>query len=202
MGKNRKYKGEYGSTLYRKKIAMIRTVFFLALCFGIFITGYVMYGSNRNVFSIIAALGCLPAGWSAVNLVMIMKAVVCSEQAHEAIERSKGSLLVYYELEMTSYERSYHIAAATVLERNVCCYSEDKKMIPAECEKHIREQLSLGGYSDHTVSVFTDLDRFTDRLEQLEKLRQTRNIDPQAIEDSWIPGTRQTPMGILLSISL
>ena len=202
MGKNRKYKGEYGSTLYRRKISAIRTVFLLAVSLGIFLTGLFMYGSNRNVFSIIAALGCLPAGWSGVNLVMFMRAVVCSKDAYEAIEKARGGLLIYYELEMTSYERSYHIAAATVMERNVCCYSEDRQIIASECEKHIREQLALGGYTDHTVSVFTDIERFTERLSQLEKMRSARNIDPQRIEDSWVPGTRQTPMGILLSISL
>ena len=40
------------------------------------------------------------------------------------------------------------------------------------------------------------------RLDQLEKLRADKGIDPQKIEDSWENGTVETPAGVLLSISL
>ena len=72
--------------------------------------------------------------------------------------------------------------------------------------------LPVGGENTHTqisghrglpsARLFTDIDKFCDRLQQLEKLRQDRKIDPKAIEDAWVPGTVQTPAGILLSISL
>ena len=62
--------------------------------------------------------------------------------------------------------------------------------------------MAQGGYSSYSIKVFDKLDGFCSRLDQLEKLRIEKNIDPQAIEDAWIPGTAQTPAGILLSISL
>jgi hypothetical protein len=62
--------------------------------------------------------------------------------------------------------------------------------------------IAQSGYSSYSIKIFTDIDKFCDRLSQLEKLRADKGIDPQAIEDSWIPGTTQTPASILLSISL
>ena len=151
---DRRAKGEYGYILYGRRVAILRTVLAVCACVALFLTGLIIYHSNRNLFSIAAALGSLPAGWSAVNMVMLLRSHPCSEGAHESIEAVRGGLLIYYDLNMTSYDRSYHIAAATVLERSVCLYSEDAGIVPAECEKHVREQLALGGYSpDWTASV-------------------------------------------------
>ena len=43
-----------------------------------------------------------------------------------------------------------------------------------------------------SVFVFNDLDAFCKRLDQLEEIRSRNNIDPQAIEDAWVPGTVET----------
>jgi len=58
------------------------------------------------------------------------------------------------------------------------------------------------GYSSYSIKVFTDTDKFCDRLLQLDKLREEKKIDPVAIEESWEVGTVQTPAAVLLSISL
>lgn len=200
--RNRTSKGDFGSILNGRRLAVTRTIAAIGFCVAIFLIGWLIYHSNRSIFSIVAALGCIPAGWSAVNMIMLLRARPCSAEAHEQIERVRGGLLVYYDLEMTSYERNYHIASATVLERNVCLFSEDTAIVPTECERHVREQLAQGGYSDVTVKLFTELGRYCDRLSQLEKTRAARGLDPVAEEAAWVPGTRQTCAGILLSISL
>ena len=73
----RKYKGDFGYIAYRKKVAIIRTVICLAISVGIYVIGLVINGTQKNVFSIIAALGCLPTGWSAVNMIMFIRAKAC-----------------------------------------------------------------------------------------------------------------------------
>ena len=62
--------------------------------------------------------------------------------------------------------------------------------------------MAQGGYSNYSIKVFDKLGSFCERLDQLERLRSDKNIDPQTIEDAWVPGTAQTANGILLSISL
>ena len=195
-------KGEFGYIESSRKFAVIRTIIALAICLLIFLTGLFIYKSNKSAFSIIAALGCLPAGLSAVNTIMYMRAHSCSKESFEQIEAHRKGLLIRYDLEMTSYEENYSIAAATVLDKNVCCFTEVKDLDIANCEKHIRNQIAQSGYSSYTVKVFKDLNAFLNRLDQLEEIRQAKNIDPVAIEDAWVPGTTETCAHVLLSISL
>ena len=86
----KKYKGDFGYIAYRKKITTIRTIICLAVSVGIFLIGLAINGTQKNVFSIIAALGCLPAGWSAVNMIMFLKAKACSDDVHREIEAHRG----------------------------------------------------------------------------------------------------------------
>ena len=198
----KKYKGDFGYIEYRKKVTIIRTAVCLAITLAIFVIGLVINGTQKNVFSIIAALGCLPTGWSAVNMIMFIRAKGCSESNHSQIEGHKGNLLVYYDLVITSYDKNYNVAASTVLDKNICCYCSDNSVDCEDIEKHIKKMMAQSGYSSYSIKVFNKLDAFLGRLDQLEKLRADKNIDPQAIEDAWVPGTTQTPAGILLSISL
>ncbi|WP_026494627.1 hypothetical protein [Butyrivibrio sp. WCD3002] len=200
--KGRVPKGEFGYIEGASRAAIIRTAISVLACVVIFLIGLLIYHTNKSAFSIIAALGCIPAGLSAVNMIMYLRAHRCSKEAYEKIEAHRGGLLIRYELEMTSYEENYGISAATVLDKNVCCYSEVKGLDVIDCEKHIRNQIAQSGYSSYTVKVFKDLDAFCARLDQLEQIRASKNIDPQAIEDAWVPGTVETCAHVLLSISL
>ncbi len=195
-------KGNFGYIESSRRFAIIRTVVALLICLAIFLTGLVVYHSNKSAFSIIAALGCLPAGLSAVNMIMYLRAHPCSKEAYDKIESHRHGLLIRYDLEMTSYEENYGIAAATVLDKNVCCYTEDKALDVNNCEKHIRNQIAQSGYTDYTVKVFKDINAFCNRLDQLEQIRYSKSIDPVAIEDAWVPGTVETCALVLLSISL
>ena len=196
------YKGEFGYINYRRKIAIIRTLICLAITVGLFVAGLLIHGSQKNILSIIAALCCLPTGLSAVNLIMFLKASFCKDSDHEKILKHCGDLLIHYDHVITSYDRNFNVHASTVLDKNICCYSDDDSFDASDLEKHIKKMMAQNGYSDHSIKLFTNIDKFCERLEQLEKLRADRNIDPAAIEDAWVPGTLQTPASILLSISL
>ena len=78
-------------------------------------------------------------------MIMYLRAHPCSRDAYEKIESHRHGLLIRYDLEMTSYEENYGIAAATVLDKNVCCFTEDKALDLNNCEKHIRNQIAQSG---------------------------------------------------------
>jgi hypothetical protein len=195
-------KGDFGYIKYRKSVAILRTTISLIITVGIYVAGLILYGSQKNVLSIVAALGCLPTGWSAVNMIMFIKAKACEDADKNKIEACRGGLLIHYDHVITSYDKNFNVSASTVLDKNICCYSSDEDIDEIDCEKHIKKMIAQSGYSSYSIKIFTDIDKFCDRLSQLEKLRADKGIDPQAIEDSWIPGTTQTPASILLSISL
>jgi hypothetical protein len=196
------YKGEFGYIRYQRKLSIIRTAICLGFTVLIFVIGLIMYHSQKNAFSIFAALGCLPTGWSAVNMIMLIKSHFCSDEDYRRICEHKGKLLIHYDQIITSYDKNYNINASTVLDKNICCYSADKNIDVIDCEKHIKKMMAQSGYSSYSIKIFTDIDKFCERLEQLEKLRSDKEIDPFAIEDAWTPGTVETPARVLMSISL
>ena len=135
-------------------------------------------------------------------MIMFIRAKACSEKDHESILNAKGGLLIHYDHVITSYDKNFYVNASTVLEKNICCYTADKDMDLIDCEKHIKKMIAQSGYSSYSIKIFNNIDKFCERLTQLEKLRSDNNIDPVAIENAWVPGTVQTPASILLSISL
>lgn len=199
---NKVTKGEFGYIQFCKKRGIIRTGLFLALTLICFFIGLIITHTQKNLLSIVAALLCLPTGWFAVNMVMFLKAKGCNSQDYDKIEENKGQLLINYDLVITAYDQNFNVNAATVLDKNICCYSSDPSMESGDCEKHINKMIAQSGYTDYSIKVFDNIDRYVERLRTLDKLRSDKNIDPQAIEDNWEQGTVQTPTGILLSISL
>lgn len=202
LSTNKKSKGDFGYIEYQRKIGIIRTVIFILIAVLLFLAGLGIFGSQKNFMSILAALICLPAGWSAVNMIMFLRAIPCSVSTHEKILKHAGGLLIHYDHVITSYEKNYNVAASTVLDKNICCFVEDPKADPDDIEKHIKKMMAQGGYSNHSIKVFDNPDRFCERLDQLDRLRSDKGLNPKAIEDAWVPGTAQTPASVLLSISL
>ena len=196
------FKGDFGYIRYRRQIGILRTGLFLLVVLALFLSGLFIFGSSKNYLSIIAALLCLPAGWSAVNLIMFLRAKGCSDSSFNKINKSKGGLLVRYDEVITSYDKNFNVAASTVLDKNICCYVEDDSFDLIDLEKHIKKMMAQNGYGSYSVKVFNKLDDFCLRLSQLERIRQEKNIDPQALEDAWVPGTQETAASVLLSISL
>ena len=113
-----------------------------------------------------------------------MKAKACSDADHEEIEKHSGNLLIHYDHVITSYEKNYNVAASTVLDKNICCYTADDSVDTGDVEKHIKKMIAQGGYSNFSIKVFDKLDVYCARLDQLEKLRADKNIDPKAIESA------------------
>ena len=196
------FKGDFGYISYRKKVGIIRTGAFGLLVLVLFLSGLLYFGSSKNYLSIIAALLCLPTGWSAVNLIMFLRAKGCSADAHSKIEEHRGGLLIRYDEVITSYDKNFNVAASTVLDKNICCFVEDDSFDLSDLEKHIKKMMAQNGYSSYSVKAFNKLDDFITRLSSLERIRQEKKIDPAAIEDAWVPGTQETAASVLLSISL
>ncbi len=196
------FKGDFGYIRYRRQIGILRTGLFLLVVLALFLSGLFIFGSSKNYLSIIAALLCLPAGWSAVNLIMFMRAKGCSDSSFQKIQENKGGLLIRYDEVITSYDKNFNVAASTVLDKNICCFVEDDSFDLIDLEKHIKKMMAQNGYGSYSVKAFNKLDDFCLRLSQLERIRQDKSIDPMALEDAWVPGTQETAASVLLSISL
>lgn len=162
-------KGSYGYIQYKKKESVARTVLFLALSLAIYGLGIYSTGSNKNLLTIVAVLGCLPACKSAVNAVMFLKAQGCSKEAHERIAAYDDKLTGFYDMYFTSYKENFPISHMVLKGNTLCAYTESAKCNASEGTKHLGQMFAQDGYKNISVKIFTNLDKYIDRLGQLEQ---------------------------------
>lgn len=160
-------KGTYGYLKNRKRYTALRTVFFFCICFGLYVMGIVSTGSNKNLLTVAAVLGCLPSCKSAVNLIMFLKAKGCSEALHQKLSAYENDLTVFYDLYFTSYQKNYALSHMALKGGVLCGITEDPACDCKAAEKHLGQLLSQEGIKHVVVNLFSQEDQYIDRLGRL-----------------------------------
>lgn len=163
-------KGNYGYIRNHRAVTVLRTLLFFAVSIGLYIMGYITTGSNRNHLTIIAILGCLPACKSMVNFILFLRAKGCSEALKNELCSYDDKLTVFYDMYFTSYRKNYAISHM-VLKGNVLCgITENPKCSCNEAEEHLEQMLMQDGIKNVTVKIFSQTNKYIDRLSQLVEL--------------------------------
>ena len=157
----------------QKKYEVIRTFIYFSI--SLFAAGYVQTGRRANLLSIVAVLGCLPASKSAVGAVMFLRFQSCGAQAAAEIEAHSQGLRCLYDMVFTSYRKNFVVSHLAVCGNTVCGYTEKPDFAESQFHKHISEILKLDGHKNVTVKIFTNLTRYTERLEQMKELTSEEN---------------------------
>ncbi len=165
-----KYKGTKDYINTQKKFEIIRTLLYFAISVSLFAAGYIQTGRKTNLLTVVAVLGCLPASKSAVNAIMFLRFKSCGEEAAAGIEKHCQGLHTLYDMVFTSYQKNYVVSHLAVRGNTVCGYSEKPDFPENDFYKHIDNILKMDGLKDVTVKIFTDLKKYTDRLEQMKEL--------------------------------
>lgn len=163
-------KGSYGYIANHRMVAAVRTLLFFGISIGLYIMGYVSTGSNKNLLTIVAVLGCLPACKSLVNLIVFLRASGCSETLKEKVRGYDEMLTTCYDMYFTSYQKNYAISHMALRGNVLCGVTELGKCDCNEAEKHIGQMLLQEGIRNVTVKIYSDTDRYIDRLSQIVNL--------------------------------
>lgn len=167
-------KGKYGYIKRGRKILTVLTVVLIAAIVGVYFGAQRYFGTNKNVFTILAALSCIGAGKCFVDMVMFYRAGYCTEGAREIIELHVGRLAGAYDLFMTSYDKNFALSHVVCAAKSVCAFTEDPKCDVKTGEMHIRTMLENDGFKGYTVKIFRNLDKYTERLDDLNRLEDNK----------------------------
>ena len=168
-----KKKGEYQ---YLKKMPVrqgLITLGMLLLSGGVFGLGYFLTKDVKNLLTIVAILGMLPAAKSLVSMIMYMKAerYTCQEKLHEGLIRlgvEADSKYPYgYDFYITAYDKSFPIAFVIVKMGLLIAVTETDKCDMKAAKKHIEEYMAKNGISNVSVKIIREKDKFLTRLETL-----------------------------------
>ncbi len=161
-------KGYYGYVKKERIKRLSMTLVLFAIPLLLFVTGYLTSKTTKNLFTVIAVVGCLPACKSLVGLIMVFLVKPMQESDYREIRKHTGQVLVGYELYITSYDHSEFVCAAAVHGGQIICYSDRLKNPPEILEDHIAGLMQQNGFKEK-VKVFTRLDQFTARLDSLNE---------------------------------
>ena len=181
--KNKIKKNQFGYLKAEAKRIFIRTIILFGISVFIFILGIIIFGSKRNLFTLIAVLGALPFSQTLVNLIMLIRArkKECSEELmKKSSECVKDSTIVLkYDFYMTSEEGNYDIQVLTVFENSIIGYSKNAEFNHQKFEKHLNHMLAQNNLKASVIKIFThnELNKFTERLSEAaaNKLNQNEN---------------------------
>lgn len=170
------YKGTRGYLKTQSRYEIVRTILYFAISASLFIAGIITTGSRMNLLTIVAVLGCLPACKSAIDVFMFVRYKGCSDENADRIDVHMDGLNGLYDRIFTSYEINYQVAHMTVRGNTLCGFTQDSAFEEQKFRTHITDILKKDGYKDVSVKVFTDIDKYTARLDQMKALDAEEKI--------------------------
>lgn len=175
-------KGSYGYISNRKKYTALRTILFFSISAALYISGIIRTGSNKNLLTIVAVLGCLPACKSAVNFILFLRAKGCSDALHEKlVPYENDTLTVFYDMYFTSYQKNYPLSHMVLKGSMLCGITEYPSCDCREAEKHLEQMLVQEGIKNLTVNIFSQEDKYIDRLSRLKDMQVEEHKDREGI---------------------
>lgn len=173
-------KGEFSYLKQARKRSVIVTIAMLGIALAIYFLGYWSTGTNENILTIVAVLGCLPGCKSAVSMIMLLRTRPCSEDVRDKIEPHIRKGISLYNMELTSYEATFELAHMTLVGDQLIGCTRHSKCVPGSCEKHIRDIFRQNAMSEIQVKIFTDFPKYLNRLDQLQEMEESERQEAAA----------------------
>ena len=90
-------KGDYGYIRYEKKKRLLITVALFLIPLAAFLAAFLITGTKKNIITVIAMVGCLPACRALVNMIMMWMQKPMDKKVYKKIREHEGNLEVTYE---------------------------------------------------------------------------------------------------------
>lgn len=171
MNKNTISKGSFGYIKSKRFFVTAWTTLLFVVSLSLYFAGYAATGSNKNLLTLVAVFGILPASRSAVTAFMYLKAKPCTDKIKDKYAKMLKICNGSYDLIFTTYEKTYNVSCLAIKNGNICGLSFDTKRDFKELQKHIESCLKKEGYSANIV-IFDKEEEFAKRLKQLTVLEE------------------------------
>lgn len=189
--KKKMSKGSFGYLRNKRTKSLVKSCLFLAAVLAIYFIALWHFHTNKNVFSILAAVGALPTGRSIVETIMCFRAGSASEKARDAVARVKGLQpeTSGFDLYLTSYERAFSLSHAAVGNGQLIGLCEQPETDCLLCGQHISRMLEKDGNADYKVRIYKNLDEYSEALERL--VRKQEKGDSREYNSGSLPENKQ-----------
>lgn len=122
-------KGQYGYFRYERMRRLLITIITVLLPAAIFVAGIIVYGSEKNLLTVLALVLVIPFAMAFVSLVMVYTHSSIPEEEYREIEEHAGTLTMAYELYVTHEKASTMVDAFAICGSTVVGLVTEKKAI-------------------------------------------------------------------------
>lgn len=161
------FKGSYRYLDIQRKYEIARMAIGYIIAFSLFLAGYLTTGTKKNLLTVVAVLGMLPASKALVSAIMF-----CRYKSFTDKIDTKG-VLSAYDMVFTSEKVNYHISHLCVGDGCIIGLSENDKFNENAFKDHVQAFLSAEKIGDMTIKVFTDKKAYMNRIASLSASDKT-----------------------------
>ena len=187
-------KGEQGYLDYKKKYEIIRTIIYFLIVAAVFFLGYSQTHTRKNVLTVVAVVGCLPACKSLVGVITRFPYKSCLKVLSHDIRKRASHITSIYDLVFTSTEKFMPVECIVISGNTIFGYAPDEKTDLKYTAEFIKEILGANKIKKLNVKLFRELNAFNARVDGLNSIAEVEKEDTKELEDRI--------KGILLNVSL
>lgn len=160
-------KGEVGYFKYKKIQLGMVSLTGLILILGIYLTGYLIWGTPKNYVTILAILVVLPTMKFLVQYLLFPWKNFVVQKDYDELNNKCKPLKLYSELMITASEKRYQISYLLIdKDDNIIAYTPDEKADTMAFEKGVTNFLNYYDFNSK-VKLYTDLKSYTKRCTEL-----------------------------------
>lgn len=165
-------KGDYGYVRSQKMVRLFRTLFIFLAAFAVLLIGMALNGGDKkNIYTVIAMVGCIPGALSLVSAIMMWMRKPLNREIYERIEAHAEGLEIDYELYLTTYEINLFLGAIVSCGEYLTAYTPETGRRNSDIrymEEHLEKSLRADGYTV-TARIFDSEKKFIERLDALRE---------------------------------
>ena len=196
-------KGDFGYIQHEKIRRFLVTLLLFAIPMAAFLGAYLITGTKKNIITVNAMVGCLPACKSLVGFIVMFLQKSMDESSYRKIKEHAKDLVMSYEMYLTTYEKSTFVESFAICGNKVIGYSSRIDGSPQVVEQHVKKILKQNGYKVD-VKVMTELKPYLERLDYLNAHKEELVKDIIFTPDERYPELSREELikHIILAISL
>lgn len=167
-------KGQFGYIKYRRNFHLISAIVLYAMAVVLYLAGIKATGDNKNILTIAAILGCLPASQSLVTAILGFRAKCCDKILFEEVEkRIEDNMVSLYDLYFTTYDKNYPVSHIVMKNNCLCGIMEQSKHSTNDLEKYLEDTFTKNGIKVVSIKIFEKSmsEKYLNRINELKKLK-------------------------------
>ncbi len=177
MEKGRIIKGSFGYLKRRFTRVLFLTILMFVSAIGVMVIGIAISGSKKNLLTIVAILGLLPACRSLIEFIMLIKAqkYKCTNALHETIEKNLKDLdcsFLRYDMYMTAYEHNFPMYVVACKGGSLVCYMGDSKQEEKDVKAHLENLLKQNALKTGNIKIYFSDAKFVERITDMGRSEQ------------------------------